>query len=584
MVNDKITLNFEIEKGEPIDRYYFSARMKLTDESKNLLREKLGSTIQLDNLDNYLDLNPEKFYISYNQYGGRNQLNVRDDNSRFLASNLPLNRNGFSIELSSNNVSSADYGFYPLHAIYNPNYYNKAKEKVFEDHGKLLPTVSNILDKLLSNANNLTTQDVLQNVFLQLQREAAEEAEKLAREREEERQREEELNEKNEELKELIEKDEIKIFKVIKGHDIGNGRLAVILQLDGKGDEIVLDSNKYYIAKYTHHPEWEGDEYLHFVSPRDEMLVDYENLFFVLNQSSYSGFESGFYSADSTNPDNYAKYSKEPYLSGDQLSEKLENRLEENDNWVDMEVIPHDKRVNEVENEIKSEGKGTVGEDNAKNTIQEEESNYIDQMQADDSSSYVEDQPALRDDMEKTLQEKLHGGEIRKQSNEKAQKDMETRKVTVETDSSNNKIAKQAKPIEDEQETVMASVIENMDKNFDSEAEDSNSITNAQHPLKIRTGSPLEVGKYEVELQVAYDDIKNFYDTVRGKYRAGDGYNYEQVMVLYNEIVMPASQHYDKPFTLPKAYITDGHLFVQNKDFGTLYDFNEMFYKSDELI
>ncbi|MFP3025373.1 MAG: hypothetical protein ACEY3L_03660, partial [Wolbachia sp.] len=61
-------------------------------------------------------------------------------------------------------------------------------------------------------------------------------------------------------------------------------------------------------------------------------------------------------------------------------------------------------------------------------------------------------------------------------------------------------------------------------------------------------------------------------------------YNYEQVMVLYNEIVRPASQHYDKPFTLPKAYITDGHLFVHNKDFGTLYDFNEMFYKSDELI
>ncbi|MDR0772831.1 MAG: hypothetical protein LBE46_00595 [Wolbachia pipientis] len=587
MVNDKITLNFEIEKGEPIDRYYFSARMKLTDESKNLLREKLGSTIQFDNLDDHFNPNPENFYISYNQYGGRNQLNVRDDNSRFLASNLPLNRNGFLMELSSNNVSSADYGFYPLHAIYNPNYYNKAKKKVFEDHGKLLPTVSNILDKLLSNANNLTTQDILQNVFSQLQREAAEEVEKLAREREEERQREEELNEKNEELKELIEKDEIKIFKVIKGHDIDNGRSAVILQLDG---EIVLDSNKYYIAEYKHHPKWESDEYLHFVGPRDDMLVDYENLFFVLNQSSYSGFESGFYSADSTDPDNYAKYSKDRYLGGDQLFEKLSNELEEDSNQIGTEFTIDDEQVDEevvVESEAKSGEKGTVGEDNAKNTIQEEESNYIDQMQADDGSSYVEDQSALRDDhadMEKALQEKLHGDEIRKQSNEKAQKDMETRKVTVETDSSNNKIEKQAKPIEDEQETVMASVIENMDKNSDSEAEDSNSIANAQHPFKIRTGSPLEVGKYEVELQVTYDDIKNFYDTVRGKYHASDGYNYEQVMVLYNEIVRPASQHYDKPFTLPKAYITDGHLFVQNKDFGTLYDFNEMFYKSDELM
>lgn len=90
-----------------------------------------------------------------------------------------------------------------------------------------------------------------------------------------------------------------------------------------------------------------------------------------------------------------------------------------------------------------------------KNTIQEEESNYIDQMQADDSSSYVEDQPALQSnrndytDTKKALQKKLHGDEIRKQSNEKAQKDMETQKVTVETDSSNNKIEQQAKRIED---------------------------------------------------------------------------------------------------------------------------------------
>lgn len=126
-----------------------------------------------------------------------------------------------------------------------------------------------------------------------------------------------------------------------------------------------------------------------------------------------------------------------------------------------------------------------------KNTIQEEESNYIDQMQADDSSSYVEDQPALQSnrndytDTKKALQKKLHGDEIRKQSNEKAQKDMETQKVTVETDSSNNKIEQQAKRIEDEQETVMASVIENMDKTSDIEAEISNSFANSQHPLKM---------------------------------------------------------------------------------------------------
>ncbi|MDX5462581.1 MAG: ankyrin repeat domain-containing protein, partial [Wolbachia endosymbiont of Tetragnatha montana] len=233
----------------------------------------------------------------------------------------------------------------------------------------MLPTISNVLDKLLSNTNGLTTQDVLQNVFSQLQKKDNEEAERLAREREEERQREEELNEKNEELKELIENDEIKIFQVIKGHDIGNGRSAVILQLDRK---IVLDSNKYYIAKYTYHPEWEGDEYLHFVSPRGEMLVDYENLFFVLNQSSYSGFESGFYSADSTDPYNYAKYSKEPYLSGDQLSEKLSNELKEDSNQIDAEVMFSDQPMNEevtVKSEVKSRKKRAVEEDDNGETV-----------------------------------------------------------------------------------------------------------------------------------------------------------------------------------------------------------------------
>ncbi|MFP3030011.1 MAG: hypothetical protein ACEY3M_02150, partial [Wolbachia sp.] len=187
-------------------------------------------------------------------------------------------------------------------------------------------------------------------------------------------------------------------------------------------------------------------------------------------------------------------------------------------------------------------------------------------------------------DTKKALQEKLHGDEIHKQSNEKAQKDMEVKKVTVENDSSNNKIEKQAKPTEDEQETVMASVIENMDKNSDIEAETSNSVANSQHPLKIRTGSPLEVGKYKVELQVTYDDIKNFYDTVRGKYHAGDGYNYEQVMVLYNGIVRPAHNHHYEQFTLDEAHVANDHLFIKGQDFGTLNDFNEMFYKSDELM
>ncbi|XCA33611.1 MAG: hypothetical protein ABS808_02085 [Wolbachia endosymbiont of Polyergus mexicanus] len=567
MVTNTIILNFEIEKGEFIEPYYFSARIKLTNESKNFLREQLGSTVQFDNLDDHFNLNPENFYISYNQYGGRNELTVRDDNSRHLTSNLPLNHYGFSMELSSNDVSSADYGFYPLRAIYNPN--DKAKEKEFDDHGKLLPTVSNILNKLLSNANNLTTQDVLQNVFSQLQKKADEEAERLAREREEERQREEELNEKNEELKELIEKDEIKIFQMIKGHDIGNGRSAVILQLDG---EIVLDSKKYYIAEYKHHPEWEGNEYLHFVGPRDDMLVDYENLFFVLNQSSYSGFESGFYSADSTDPYNYAKYSKEPYLSGDQLSEKLSNELEEDSNQIGTEFTIDDEQVDEevvVESEAKSGEKGTVGEDNAKNTIQEEESNYIDQMQADDGSSYVEDQPALRDDMEKTLQEPLYKDKMHEQNNQRAKQDMETRKLATKTENQSNKTEEREKPTENEQEAVITSVINSMKDNKEED--------HLQHPLKINKGELLETGKYKVELQATGEDINNFYQNLSSQYTTGK-YSYDQMTVLYNKVYARDSSHDGKLMLLPEAYVADGHLFIQDRDFGTLHDFNEMFY------
>lgn len=117
----------------------------------------------------------------------------------------------------------------------------------------------------------------------------------MAREREAERQREEELNEKNEELKELVEKDEIKIFKVVKGNDLGNGHSAVVLQLDGEeGDKIPLDSSKYYIAEYRHHPEWEGDEYLNFVSPDSDMLVNYENLFLCSIKAPTQTLKVGF--------------------------------------------------------------------------------------------------------------------------------------------------------------------------------------------------------------------------------------------------------------------------------------------------
>lgn len=538
MVDDKITLNFEIEKSEPIaGQSHFSARIKLTNESKNLLREKLGGAVKFDNLDSHLDLNHENFYIYYNKYGGyygRDELYVKSDDGRSLASNLPLNHYGFSMELSLDEGAIADYGFYPLAVIYNPSHYDKAQEKRFDDHGELLPTMSGVLDKLLSNTNGLATQDI----FLKIQSEIAEKEVKLIREK---RQAEEELNQKNEELKELIEKGEIKIFKVIKGHDVGDGRSAVILQLDGeKGDKIPLDSSKYYIAEYKHYSESEGVEYLHFISPRDDMLVDYEDLFFVLNRSSYSGFESGFYSADGTDPHNYAKYSKDWYLGGDQLSEKLSSELEEDSNQIDLEVMLNDQSMNEeviVESEAKPRKKRAVEEDD-------------NDIEGSDNSINIQ---AKNEDQKSTTVE--------------FQEDSSSKASTQELSLSK----------EDEQEeVVITSVIDSM--------KDDKEEGYLQHPLKIKTGGPIEMGKYKVELQVTYDDVKNFYDTVRDKYHVSKEYSYEQVMVLYNEIVSPAHNHHYEPFTLDKAYVIDDHLFIKDQDFGTLDDFNEMFYKSDELV
>lgn len=532
MVDDKITLNFEIEKGEPIDRYYFSARIKLTSESKNLLREKLGSVVKFNNLDNYLDLNPENFYISYNQYygGGRNQLNVRDDNSRFLASNLPLNHYGFSMELSLGEGAIADYGFYPLAVIYNPSHYDKAKEKVFDDHGELSLIASNVLDNFLSNTNSLATQDIL----LKVQNEIAEKEVKLVREK---RQAEEELNQKNEELKELIEKDEIKIFKVIKGHDVGDGRSVVILQPDGeKEDKIPLDSSKYYIADY------EGSEYLHCVSSGYDMLLDYSDLFFVLNESSYSDLDSGFYPMFDFNSYASSLSTKNQYFGDSKLSEELSHSLERNDSWMsrsDTEAIIDNEQMNEeviVESEAKSRKKRAIEKDD-------------NDMKDSDNSVNVQ---------AKSEDQKLTTVEFQEDSSSKTS----TQELSLSEE-------------DEQEEVVITSVIDSVK---DDKEEDP------KHPLKVKIGEPIEAGKYKVELQVAYDDIRNFYNAILGKYQTSKEYNYEQVSVLYNGIIIPIHGHYDEPLTLPEAHVTDGHLFIKNQDFGTLDDFNEMFYKSDELV
>ncbi|WP_341807962.1 ankyrin repeat domain-containing protein [Wolbachia endosymbiont (group E) of Neria commutata] len=137
---------------------------------------------------------------------------------------------------------------------------------------------------------------------------------------------------------------------------------------------------------------------------------------------------------------------------------------------------------------------------------------------------------------------------------------------------------------EDQEESVIASVIGSMNDSSDGQTENFNEVASAQHPPKIKAGGPLEMGKYKVELQVTYDDATNFYDTIKNKYHTSKEYNYEQVMVLYNNVIVPVSQHYEEPITLAESYIANGHLFIKNQDFGTLNDFNEMFYKSNELI
>ncbi|MGL9682202.1 MAG: hypothetical protein ACR5K2_04585 [Wolbachia sp.] len=83
----------------------------------------------------------------------------------------------------------ADYGFYYLAVIYNPSYYNKAKEKYLMIMMNCNPIASNALDNFLSNTNGLATQ----NVLLKVQNEIAEKEVKPVREK---RQSEEELTQK----------------------------------------------------------------------------------------------------------------------------------------------------------------------------------------------------------------------------------------------------------------------------------------------------------------------------------------------------------------------------------------------------
>lgn len=309
MPDKKIILNFEVERGDPIDQYYFSARMKLTNESKNLLREKLGDSIEFNDLDNYFDLDHKNFYIRHNKYADRDEMYVKDNDGKDLTPNFSLKHKEFSVELDGSEIG--DYGFYSLSTIYSSNHYHGTKEKVYDDHGKLRSNTVEILDNLLSNTSNLTAQEI----FSHLQNEIAEQEMRATREK---RQSEEELNRKNEALKELIDKGEITLFKVIRGENIDGKRSAAVLQLDGK--EITLDSDRFYIAKY------ENDELLYCTQLQGSMLLGYKDLFFVLNKSTYPDLESGFYSIPDHN--SYGRFlrARNQDFSDNKLSEELLER------------------------------------------------------------------------------------------------------------------------------------------------------------------------------------------------------------------------------------------------------------------
>ncbi len=125
-----------------------------------------------------------------------------------------------------------------------------------------------------------------------------------------------------------------------------------------------------------------------------------------------------------------------------------------------------------------------------------------------------------------------------------------------------------------QEEAVIASVIDSME---------DNEVDYLQHPLKIKTGEFIGTGKYKAVLQVQDQDIDNFYQNISSQYTTGK-YNYDQMIALYNKIYIQDSKLDGKPITLSEAYVTNNHLFIKDQDFGTISDFNEMFYKSDELM
>ncbi|MBV0899882.1 MAG: hypothetical protein KTV77_03965 [Wolbachia endosymbiont of Fragariocoptes setiger] len=69
--NSRIALTLCIEKGQHIYGNYYSARIKLSNESKDLLYKNLSKEVKFDSLDKYVELSPKSFYIYSRDNNGK---------------------------------------------------------------------------------------------------------------------------------------------------------------------------------------------------------------------------------------------------------------------------------------------------------------------------------------------------------------------------------------------------------------------------------------------------------------------------------------------------------------------------------
>ncbi|WP_339048482.1 hypothetical protein [Candidatus Mesenet endosymbiont of Phosphuga atrata] len=389
-----IILNFEIERGEKRDpklaledlnsrdpkiveklkltlkdfELYHCVRIKLTEESKNFLRETLGDNVQFNNLDDYFDLDPELYYIVYNkyaEYASRDELYVKSSSGSVLVGNLPLNHYGLSIEISADGSEIIDHGFYPSSVIHNPDFYNKdSKEKDKEPSGldgsKFLEDVKNTL--LSHNGNGIEQK----NIFTQVSNNIAEKEEKAE---EEKKLAEEALTKKNIELKESIDKGDIVIYRVReKANPDDDERSSAILKMTKKSQKalgisdednkgIKLDTNKLHITELQD----SSHEGKYMVKDGIDHIPYSNSLFYVLDKNDPS--KSGFYDLGQDKFKSPAKYldTKFKYPFDSELHHKLLSHTQIEQAQSDQPVVNAQKTQKQHDSSNSVEFKEAIG-------------------------------------------------------------------------------------------------------------------------------------------------------------------------------------------------------------------------------